>query len=92
MSKRSDRQKAGRSTSKAWKEGRVNRDNSKIGRKGDDNVTKRPEVKAKIKEKAVERANILIQCPYCGKEGKHSPGMFRFHFDNCKNKQVISNE
>jgi len=26
-------------------------------------------------------------CPYCGKEGK-SNGMYRHHFDNCKNKNI----
>lgn len=26
----------------------------------------------------------LIVCPHCGKSGRRSQGMYRFHFDNCK--------
>jgi hypothetical protein len=26
----------------------------------------------------------MIKCDICGKEGQKSPGMFAFHFKNCK--------
>ena len=47
--KRSKEQKS-LSMKRAWKEGRVVRDNTKLGRKGDANVAKRPEVKSKISQ------------------------------------------
>lgn len=48
MSSRSDRKKAAESTKRAWAEGRVNRDHSKCGSKGDKNPSKRKEVREKI--------------------------------------------
>ena len=35
----------------------------------------------KIKE---ANSGLLFRCPHCNKEGGH--GMFRWHFDNCKEK------
>ncbi len=84
MNSRTDREKAGKSIKKAWEEGRVKRDHSKCGTKGDNNVSKRPEVREKIKQKALSRP--MIECPNCGKVGRKSPGMYKFHFDNCKQK------
>lgn len=49
FSAKSDRKKAAIKTKQTWAEGKVKRDNSKLGRKGDANVSKRPEVLAKIK-------------------------------------------
>ena len=54
FSKKSDRVKAGKATSQAWKEGRVKRDNSKCGIKGDLNPAKRPEVREKMKQAALK--------------------------------------
>lgn len=51
---------------------------------GDLNPSKRPEVRAKIKLAANNRPKI--QCPHCDKIGTQSPGMYRWHFDNCKMK------
>lgn len=28
----------------------------------------------------------LLKCPYCGKEGRGESAMYRWHFENCKNK------
>ena len=49
---------------------------------GDKNPTKLDSVKKKLKIAVENRP--YIKCPNCNKEGRHSPGMFRFHFDNCK--------
>lgn len=48
MASRVDRKKRGASIKRAWDEGRFNRDHSKCGLKGDQNVAKRPEVRTKI--------------------------------------------
>ncbi len=48
FSLRSDRQKAGDSIKKAWQEGRFVRDHSKCGSKGEDNPSKRKDVREKI--------------------------------------------
>ena len=46
FSGRSDRKKAGKSIKRAWDEGKFDkRDHSKCGTKGDQNPSKRPEVK-----------------------------------------------
>lgn len=82
LSNRVDRIKAGKSIKKAWDEGRINRDHSKCGSKGDNNVSKRPEVRQKIKESAMNRPRI--SCLYCRKEATLSPGFYRFHMENCK--------
>lgn len=49
---------------------------------GDKNPAKRDDVRNKIKQAAINRP--MITCPHCNKVGQQSPGMFRFHFDNCK--------
>jgi hypothetical protein len=59
FSSKSDRVKAGESIKRAWDEGRFNRDHSKIGRFGDLNVAKRPEVRLKISEFAKNRSPEL---------------------------------
>lgn len=82
FSKRTDRVKAGISIKKTWDEGRFIRDHSKCGVSGDKNPSKRKEVKAKISLAALNRPNIT--CPHCGKIGKQSPGMYKFHFEKCK--------
>jgi len=51
---------------------------------GDNNPSKRPDVKIKLKQIAINRPFVV--CPHCGKEGKASPGMYQFHFKNCKLK------
>ena len=50
--------------------------------RGDLNPSKRPEVREKISNSAKLRP--MIKCDICGKEGQKSPGMFTFHFKNCK--------
>lgn len=52
-SAKSDRKKAAIKTKQAWAEGKVNRDHSKCGSKGDLNPSKRPEVREKIKSSAL---------------------------------------
>jgi len=54
FSSRSDFKKRGKSIKKAWDEGRVIRDHSKCGVKGDLNPAKRTEVKEKIKLAALK--------------------------------------
>jgi hypothetical protein len=49
---------------------------------GDLNPSKREDVKEKLKAAALKRPNVV--CPHCGKEGQSSPGMYRFHFNKCK--------
>lgn len=51
---------------------------------GDNNPSKNPGVKEKMCQAAKNRP--IIKCPYCGKEGQQSPGMYKFHFENCRNK------
>lgn len=50
---------------KAWDEGRVNRDHSKCGSKGNNNPTKRPEVKEKIRNWQLNRKPLY--CETCNK-------------------------
>lgn len=52
-----------------------------VGLKGDENISKRPEVRKKIKEKFNLRPKLT--CPHCGKTGQYTV-MHRWHFDNCK--------
>lgn len=65
----------------AWDSGKFIRDHSKCGVSGDNNPAKRPEVREKIRTSALNRETIT--CPKCGKTGKKSPGMYKWHFDNC---------
>lgn len=70
---------------KAWAEGKLaSRDHSKCGRGGDDSSSKRPEVREKFRQHAKIRSETILICPVCGKEGADSPGMYRWHFSNCK--------
>lgn len=66
----------------AWESGRFVRDHSKCGTSGDNNPAKRTEVREKIRNSALNRESVT--CPICGKIGKKSPGMYKWHFDNCK--------
>jgi membrane-associated HD superfamily phosphohydrolase len=51
-------------------------------------------LKTKSKEIQLEKQEILktnsaedeLICPYCGKTGNSKPTMYRWHFDNCKDK------
>ncbi len=86
MSKRSDRVKAGKSIKKAWDEGKFKRDHSKCGVKGNNNPSKRLEVRKKISEAQKQRSQQMVVCPHCGKTGKMSVGMNKNHFNNCKMK------
>lgn len=61
--------------------------NSKKGKpnflnRGNLNPATRPEVREKMSNTAKLRP--MIKCDICGKEGQKSPGMFAFHFKNCK--------
>lgn len=84
LSLRADPEKRRLAIKKAWDEGRIVRDNSKLGKSGDLNPSKRPEVKQKISEWQLLRAKELVTCPHCGKVGKNSVGMINFHFNKCK--------
>ena len=44
-------------------------------------------VDAETRNNARKRFNIIIQCPYCNKEGGNVV-MKRWHFDNCKLKEI----
>ena len=73
--------------------------------KGENNVSKRPEVKERIAHSVSElwkdpeyranqlakrdKANPIVKCPHCGKEGKKQI-MTRWHFDRCRTKTSIS--
>lgn len=81
----------------AWDAGKVNRDHSKCGLKGDLNPSKRSEVKEKIRQAALNQSdarsqimknknnkiNLIVTCPHCHKEGRNGI-MKRWHFDNCR--------
>lgn len=47
------------------------------------NPAKDPKVQKKLKAAAKKRAPVT--CPHCSKTGK-VPGMYRYHFGNCKNQ------
>ena len=62
FAKRSDPVKRGKGIKRAWDSGNFNRDHSKCGTKGDDNPSKRPEVREKQSKKALERwSNVEIE-------------------------------
>lgn len=82
------RDKMIRSRKLAWSEGRVTRDHSKCGLKGDANVAKRPEVKAKNSgNNHYSKRDGFIQpsCQYCGITTTPT-NIKRWHGDNCKLK------
>ena len=71
---------------KAWAEGRVKRDHSKCGTKGDNNPSKRPEVRAKNSGKnhySNRDGYIKPTCPHCGISSTLT-NIKRWHGDNCK--------
>lgn len=79
FSARSDRKKAGESTHKSWKDGKVIRDHSKCGSKGDKNPTKRPEVKEKIRQYQLNK-----KPKYCEKCDRWYKNMY-LHLTRSKN-------
>jgi len=82
------RTKVSESRKLAWAEGRVIRDHSKCGLKGDANVAKRPEVRAKNsgKNHYSNRADFIKpSCQYCGIMSTPN-NIKRWHGDNCKLK------
>lgn len=46
--------------------------------------------KSKLSETLLGKKHVLkeVECPHCGKKGK-GPNMTRYHFDKCKNKEII---
>lgn len=82
------RQKLTESRKLAWSEGRVKRDHSKCGRKGDNNVSKRPEVREKnsgANHYSKREGFILPTCIHCGLTTTPT-NIKRWHNDNCKIK------
>jgi hypothetical protein len=58
------------------------------GRKRPQEVTNRA-VQTRLKnlvrkEKPIKLPKPVIVCPHCGKQGKHTGNMLRYHFDNCE--------
>ena len=82
------RTKISESRKLAWSEGRVTRDHSKCGLKGDANVAKRPEVREKNsgKNHYSNRDNFIKpSCQHCGITSTPN-NIKRWHGDNCKLK------
>jgi hypothetical protein len=75
FSKRSDRIKTGKSIKLAWDEGRFNRDHSKCGAKGDNNVSRRPDVKEKMRIARLKNSETPAVCSKCGNSYKGSQGL-----------------
>lgn len=72
----------------AWAEGRVQRDHSKCGVKGELNPAKRPEVRAKnTGENHYSKRDGYTKpsCPHCGIVSTPT-NIKRWHGDNCKSK------
>ena len=72
----------------AWASGRFKRDHSKCGAKGDLNVSKRPEVRAKNtgdKHYSKRAGYVLPTCEHCGIQTTLT-NIKRWHGDNCKKK------
>jgi len=84
------RKKQNESRKLAWKEGRVNRDHSKCGTRGEANPSKNPEIVAKYSGEnffAKRPGYIMPKCIYCGLSA--TPGNIkRWHNDNCKKKPI----
>jgi hypothetical protein len=75
FSSRANLEKRGNSIKKAWTEGKFDkRDNSKCGKKGDDNPSKRPEVKQKIREYALSQSEIRSERMKKNKVWEYSGG------------------
>jgi hypothetical protein len=80
------REKSVLARKQAWAEGRVNRDHSKCGTKGDNNPAKRPEVKAKNtgdNHYSNREGYVKPQCPHCGITSTPT-NIKRWHGDKCK--------
>jgi len=87
----------GKGIKNAWDTGKFNkRDHSKCGTRGNDNPSKRPEIKKILSEKALEESykrserakdnfNRTAQCPHCNKKVRLN-NLHRWHLDNCKYK------
>jgi len=70
----------------AWSEGRIKRDHSKCGVRGENNPAKRPEVKAKNSgdnHYSNRSGYVRPTCPHCGKTTTVT-NMKRWHGINCK--------
>jgi hypothetical protein len=71
---------------KVWASGQFNRDHSKCGNKGDDNVSKRPEVKAKnsgANHYSNREGYVKPSCIHCGITSTLT-NIKRWHNNNCK--------
>jgi hypothetical protein len=80
------REKSIEARKKAWAEGRVNRDHSKCGSKGDKNPSKRPEVRAKNSGNnhySNRDGYVKPTCTHCGVSSTPT-NIKRWHGDNCK--------
>lgn len=80
------REKSVLARKQAWAEGRVNRDHSKCGTKGDKNPSKRPEVRAKNtgdNHYSNREGYVKPQCPHCGIMSTPT-NIKRWHGDKCK--------
>ena len=51
---------------------------------GELNPSKNPSNRIKASIRAINRPIII--CPHCDKEGQQSPGMYKWHFENCKQR------
>jgi hypothetical protein len=86
LSLRADRAKQSTTLKSLWADGKFIRDHTKCGSKGDNNPSTRPEVRKLLSDYQKKRSETMVTCPHCGKIGKNSVGMLRFHFDKCRNK------
>jgi hypothetical protein len=80
------REKITLSRKKAWAEGRIHRDHSKCGNKGELNVAKRPEVRFKNTGKnhySFREGFVRPTCPHCGLTST-PVNIKRWHGDKCK--------
>jgi hypothetical protein len=82
------RQKQHVARKEAWASGRFKRDHSKCGNKGDANVAKRPEVKAKnsgVNHYSNREGYVKPSCIHCGITSTLT-NIKRWHNNNCKLK------
>ena len=88
----------GEKIKESWANGKFDhRDHSKCGTRGDDNPSKRPEVREKIRNAALkdsvnrsknakESLNRTGECPHCNVVVRLA-NLHRWHLDNCKYKK-----
>lgn len=84
------RDKQRQSRERVWAEGNFNRDHSKCGVKGENNPSKRPEVKAKrtgTNHYTKKEGYVQPICSVCGKSASPS-NIKRWHNENCKFNRV----